>query len=84
MSQPAPLSPKEIAALDQLIAKVKEDAGFIDVIVPAIKWALVTTVLIAGAQVRADVLESAEGKLLQGKASAQDLVAIRKSLVGIK
>jgi len=91
---PEQLSSQEKAALDELIEKVRADANFITVIARATPVvtratpgiARVTaniTPAIVGAQASAlkGELDTAEVRLLVGKASANDLIEIRKKLV---
>jgi len=90
MSEYSKLSHEEITGLDTLIEKLKADASFITAIVPVIvrvvpvvvRLAQVVTPAIVGETSRVGALEGHEARLLQGKVSAQDLIELRKTLVG--
>ena len=85
MSQYNKLSAAETAHLDTLIEQVKLNPNFITFITPVVpvvvKVTPVVTPAVVGASATTGSLASSQVNLLQGKATVDDLIAIRKSLV---
>ena len=92
MSEYVQLSKEELSGLDSLIEHVKADASFITAIVPVLvravpvvlRVAQVVTPAVVGEAARLGAVQGPGAKMFQGKASAQDLIDLRKSLTGGK
>jgi hypothetical protein len=89
MADTTKLSPSELAAFDSLVEHVKADASFITAIVPAV--VRIVPVVVRATPVVAQVTQAVVGEAarasfaggkgpLPGSLSADDLIALRKSL----